>query len=232
MNGEILKHEGDIVTIKLYDELTDDKKRIYDRDGRLFAVVELFDPDSITEAQRKHYWALIGDMEFYTGMGEKYWDAKMKIGFMHYDMLDHLPSVAINGMSKSKANLFLEFVIIYCIQKGIPFRQDQFYLPRESSNYLYWATNVGACVLCGDLGSDLHHATNLVGMGNDRSKKAHWHSTFLSLCRTHHQEAHNLGLTEFMKRHLVKPIKLNERQYNMVVENRAKNRRLYNADQK
>lgn len=226
MNGEIIEHKGDIITVKLFDKLTEENKKVYDRNGRLFAVVELFDPDSITQSQRSHYWALIGDMEFYTGMGIEYWDARMKLGFMHHQMLDELPSVAINGMSKARASLFLEFIIIYCIQKGIPFRKNQFYLPRESSNFLYWMTNTGGCIICGDLDSDLHHATNLVGMGNDRSKKKHWESTFMSLCRTHHNEAHNLGLTDFMAKHLVKPIKLNERQYNLVVENRAKNRRL------
>lgn len=226
MNGEIIRHEGDIITVKLFDKLTDEKKKVFERNGRLFTVVELFDPDSITQDQRSHYWALIGDMEAYTGMGIEYWDARMKIGFMHYEMMDHLPSVAINGMSKAKADLFLEYIIIYCIQKGIPFRKNQFYLPRESSNFLYWMTNMGGCIICGDLDSELHHATNLVGMGNDRSKKKHWHSTFMSLCRTHHNEAHNLGLTDFMAKHLVKPIKLNERQYNLIVENRAKNRRL------
>lgn len=226
LQAEIIKQDGDILTVKLFDELTDDDRERFEIGGRLYAMVELFDPESITVAQRNHYWALIGDMEEYTGMGEDYWDAKMKISFMHYEMLYELPSVAVNQMSKSLASKFLEYIIIYCVQKGIPFRKDQFYLPKESSNFLYWMTMEGGCVVCGDLDSDLHHATNLVGMGNDRSKKKHWHSTFLSLCRTHHNEAHNLGLTEFMKKWIVKPIKLNERQYNMVVKNRAKNRRL------
>ena len=67
MRAEIIKRDGNELTIKLYDELTDEEADRYKIDDRLFAVVELFDPDSITIEQRKHIYALLGDFEAYTG---------------------------------------------------------------------------------------------------------------------------------------------------------------------
>lgn len=226
MRAEILKQKGDILTVKLFDKLTDEEKELYKINGKLFALIELYDPDSITQDQRSHIYALIGDAFYYTGFPKDAWERHLKENFMHFDLMKELPSLKANNMSKVRAGKFIEYIIIYFMQLGIPFRKGQFYLPKESSNYLYWATNEGNCVLCGSPKSDLHHATDLVGMGNDRTKKSHWESTFLSLCREHHNEAHALGLTLFMEKHIVKPIKLNERQYKMVVHNRKMNRRV------
>lgn len=226
MRAKLLKQEGNKVTFELYDELTEEDKSNYAINGELFATIDLFDPESITKSQQNHIYALIGDMTAHTGYPEEEWERHIKKNFMHKANLKDIPSFAINEMSKAEARELIEYIIIYCIQNEIPFRKNQFYLPRESSNFLYWATNAGMCVVCGDINSEMHHATNLVGMGNDRSKKKHWHSTFLSLCRTHHTEAHALGLTGFMEKHIVKPIKLNERQYNQIIENRKKKRRL------
>lgn len=226
MRAEILKQDGDILTIKLYDELTEADINRYKIGDRLFATVDLYDPESITREQQSHIYALIGDMEAHTGYPEEAWERHIKVNFMHHDFMKDLPSFALNAMSKQRASKLIEYIIIYCIQNEIPFRKDQFYLPRESSNFLYYATAVGDCIICGAEKADLHHATDLVGMGNDRTKKEHWKSTFMSLCRTHHNEAHALGLTEFMKKHIVKPIKLNERQYNEIVESRRINRQL------
>lgn len=226
MRAEILEQKGNILTVKLYDDLGEEDKNRYEINDRLFATLELYDPESITVEQRRHIYALIGDMEAYTGYPEEAWERFMKRGFMHYDNMKELPSIAVNQMSKARASKFIEFIIVFCIKKQIPFRKDQFYLPRESSNYLFWATNMGNCVICGSEKSDLHHATDLVGMGNDRTKKKHWDSTFISLCREHHNEAHNLGLTLFMEKWIVKPIKLNERQYKKIVESRRLNRRV------
>lgn len=226
MRAKLTGQNGDEYTFKIYDKVTEEEKSNYKIDGELFATIEWFDPESITKAQQNHIYALIGDMAFYTGYPEAEWERYIKRNFMHKENLKELPSFAINKMSKNEARELIEYIIIFCIREEIPFRKNQFYLPRESSNFLYWATNAGMCVICGDLESDMHHATNLVGMGRNRNEKKHWHSTFLSLCRAHHNEAHNLGLTAFMEKYLVKPIKLNERQYNEVIENRKKKRRL------
>lgn len=212
MRAEILDQEGDILKVKLFDELADDEVKRYQLGDRLFARVELFDPESITIEQRKHIYALFGDMEEYTGYPKDWWERYMKEGFMHYDFMMEYPSLSANKMSKTRAMKFIEFIIIYCIQNEIPFRKNQFYLTAESSNVIFYLTMNRMCVVCGKPHADLHHATNLVGQGRDRRKHDHWNSTFLTLCREHHNEAHAIGLEVFNKKYVVKPIKLNKKQ--------------------
>ena len=211
MRAEIIGRKENEITLKLFDELTDEEVERYKIGERLFAVVELFDPDSITIEQRNHIYALIGDYCFYTGYSEESTESLFKVKFMYHEMLDELPSLATNQMTKTMASKFIEYIIIYFIQNDIPFRKDQFYLPRESSNYIYWATMNRLCVVCGREHAHLHHAINLVQMGNDRNKHNHLKSKFLMLCFEHHQEAHSMSLSGFCEKYLVQPIKLKER---------------------
>ena len=212
MRAEIIGRDGNELRIKLFDELTDEEVERYKIGDRLFAVVELFDPDSITNEQRRHIYALLGDFSDYTGYTLESVESLFKVKFMHFEMMDELPSFGTNRMTKTMAGKFIEYLIIWYIQNGIPFRKDQIYLPRESSNYIYWATMTRHCVICGKPQSDIHHATNLVGRGRNRKTHDHWNSTFLALCREHHNTVHAMGLTEFMKKYVVKPIKLNRKE--------------------
>lgn len=207
MRAEIIGRDGDEIRVKLYDELTDEEIDRHKIGDRLFAMVELFDPDSITNDQRDHIFALCGDLAEYTGYPVEGWYELMKLKFMHHEMLDELPSVAVNRMTKTMASKFIEFIIIYCIQNDIPFRKDQFYLPRESSNYIYWATMNRMCVICGEKHAQIAHY-EAVGMGRDRRRIDHTKHHVLALCDFHHKEQHNIGWPEFMKKYLVKPIKL------------------------
>ena len=207
MRAEIIGRDGNELRIKLFDELTDEEVERYKIGDRLFAVVELFDPDSITVDQRKQLYALFGDMEDYTGNTLESWESLMKLKFMHHEFLDEFPSLATNQMTKTMAGKFIEFVVIYCIQNGIPFRKDQVYLPRESSKYIYWATITRHCTVCGKPHAQMAHF-EAVGTGRDRTKVDHTKHHVLALCDFHHKQQHREGWTEFMKKYLVKPIKL------------------------
>ena len=212
MRAEIVGRKGNEITLKLFDELTDEEVSRYKIGERLFAVVELFDPDSITNEQRRHIYALLGDFSDYTGYTLESAESLFKVKFMHHEFLDELPSLGTNNMTKTMAGKFIEYIVIWFIQNEIPFRKDQIYLPTESSKYIYWATVTRHCTVCGKPHADIHHATNLVGRGGNRRKHDHWNSTFLALCREHHNTVHAMGLTEFMKKYVVKPIKLSRKE--------------------
>lgn len=211
MRAEIIKQEGDILTVRLFDKLTPEEKERYEIGGRLFATLELYDPDGITHAQRKHIYALFGDMEAATGYPADWWERYIKLNFMHLDFMTELPSFAAGKMSKVQAGKFIEYLIIFMIQNEIPFRDNRFYLTTESSKILFYLVMNKLCVVCGEPHADLHHATNLVGMGNDRTNHKHWNSRFLTLCRTHHTEAHYIGLENFNQKYHLKPVKLTQR---------------------
>lgn len=211
MRAEIIKRDGNELTIKLFDELTDEEVERYKIGDRLFAMIDLYDPESITIGQRNHIYALFGDMAAYTGYPAVEWEFYMKVDLMHREKLKDKPSLKANQMSKNLARQFIENIVITCIQLEIPFRKDQFYLPRESSNYIFWATMNRNCVVCGEPHAHIHHF-DTVGMGRNRSVVDHSKLQVMALCPTHHSEVHNIGDKEFYKKYLVKPVKLNQRQ--------------------
>lgn len=211
MRAEIIGKDGNELRVKIYDELTDEEIERYKIGDRLFAVVELFDPDSITIEQRKHIYALFGDFSEYTGYTLESAESLFKVKFMHHEMLDELPSLGTNRMTKTMASKFIEYIVVWFIQNEIPFRKDQMYLPTESSKYIYWATMTRHCVVCGEQHAQIAHF-EAVGMGRDRTRVDHTKHHVLALCDFHHREQHNVGWTEFMKKYVVKPVKLTAKQ--------------------
>lgn len=177
-------------------------------DGTIRAGINIIEKDSITQMQRNHIYALIGDISEYEGYPDEVIKSVVKYRFMLQEHLDEYPSFADNEMKKQEASRFIEMLIDYCIQNEIPFRKQQFYLTADTSKMIYALTMKRLCVVCGKPHADIHHATNLVGMGNDRRMHDHWNSTYLSLCREHHNEVHSLGLSEFCERYYVKPVRL------------------------
>ena len=178
--------------------------------NNFYTVTEIVEPNSITRLQQRHFYALLGDYEEYTGVPLESAESYFKVQFMVNEGMDELPSVGLNRMTKRQAVKLLTFMIEYFIENGIPFRKQQFYLTLDTSRMLFALTMKRICWVCGKPNSDIHHATNLVGMGNKRHKHSHDKSTFMCLCTQHHNEIHHLGLTDFEIKYHVKPIKINK----------------------
>ena len=62
--------------------------------------------------------------------------------------------------------------------------------------FLYWSTVNRNCVICGKPHSDLAHRF-AVGRGRDRTKINHFGNQILALCRSHHNEQHQIGMDTF-----------------------------------
>lgn len=207
IRGEIIEQKGRLVTIRLIDDINVQEATQRRYNGKYYAYLTIVDPNSITDLQRKHFYALMGDLEEYTGTPIEAWESKIKYEFMLEEVLDAFPSLAVGAMSKTTASKLLEFVISFCIANDIPFRKQQFYLTTDASNMLYALTMKRLCVVCGKPNSEIHHV-DAIGMGRDREKYDHTQSRFLCLCREHHTETHQIGGQEFMSKYHVKPVKL------------------------
>lgn len=210
MRGEIIGQKGDVLTVKLFDELDIKEVKKQAVDGRYYVYVDVFEKDSITDLQRKHFYALCGDIEDKTGYPQEVIVSWIKFLFMKQEGLPEYPSLATNQMKKTTASHLIEFTILFCIKEDIPFRKQQFYLTTDTSKMLYALTMKKICWVTGKPGADLHHAVNLVGAGNNRKKFNHLESKFMRLSREAHQEAHTMGLEEFCQKYHVKPIKLSK----------------------
>ena len=176
--------------------------------GEIIADIVFLDKDMITDDQRKKVFALIGDVSDYTGYPVDVMYEKMKFYYMAYSGCDTF-SLARNAVTKEFASRFIEFCIEWCFQMEIPFKYREYHLTADVSRTLFLYLKYRCCFVCGKPHSDIHHATNLIGMGNNRKNHNHLKSTYMCLCRSHHEEVHH-GLEVFCDKYHLKPIKINE----------------------
>lgn len=205
--GVVKYAKNNEITLRLKDKV--DIKALSEKaiGEHIYGVFEVYEKDTITQLQRKHFYALLGDYSEYTGVPLDATESYFKYRFMVEEGLDELPSVARNMMKKSTASKLLTFIITDLIHKEIPFRKQQFYLTTDTNKMLYAMTLKRLCVVCGKPNADIAHF-EAVGQGRNRRKINHEKHHLLSLCREHHTEQHTIGWTEFMNKYHVKPIKL------------------------
>lgn len=208
IRGVVKRLNYPILELKLKDDVDVDELKKYAVKGHIYGVFEPVNMETTTDLQRKHFYALCGDYSAYTGVPIEEAESWFKVQFMIDEQLEELPSLKRSGVSKQCTSRLLEYMITYMIQNDIPFRKQQFYLTTDQSKMLYALTMKRLCWVCGKPYSDLHHATNLVGMGRKRSGHEHVNSKFMCLCRKHHQEVHQIGLSEFRDKHHLKEINL------------------------
>lgn len=212
INGVVKSANNDELTLKIKDGVNVSELKKHAVNGNIYGYFEVYEKDTMTDLQRRHFYALMRDYETYTGVPLEHAESWFKYQFMQEEALSELPSLARNQMKKKEATKLLTFVITYMIQNDIPFQKQQFYLTLDQSKMLFALIMKRLCFVCGKPHSDIHHATNLVGQSNNRKTHDHWNSTYMSLCRRDHNVVHELGLTEFMKKYFVKPVKLNKDQ--------------------
>lgn len=195
MRAELLRVDGSQVTLQLFDDPEELAKGEYK--GRYFAYLEPWLPDTTTDEQRKHFYALIKDISDHTG--EAPWVIKLRMKYLYMIAHDKTkePSLARNKMSKKDARLLIQTVIDFALEHDIPLRGN--YLPYFEEKQFFELTLKRMCWVCGRHG-DLHHV-QAVGMGRDRSKIDHTKHEFMCLCRHHHQETHQVGQETFMKKY-------------------------------
>src|SRR5574344_1447378 len=192
MRVEITQFNDHSASLRLIDDLDLAEVMKNTHNGRIFAYLDLWEKGSSTDEQRRHYWALVNDYHKYTGDRKGIINLRLKSIYMITKDTDKEPSVARGKMSKSDVAEWLQMIIEFYIDNGIPFHHPEGYDPADVSKMLYKMTMKRMCWITGKPG-DIHHASNLVGMGNKRSTHNHLDSTYMCLSREKHQEIHNIG---------------------------------------
>ena len=175
--------------------------------GRYFAYIDPWLNGSTTDEQRKHYWAILGDIEAYTGTPKEQWAVKFKLLYMVASDMTKEPSMARSQMMKEEASKLIQFILDYAIENGVPLRKN--YLPLMEQKQLFAMTMKRICWICHQPHADIAHF-EAVGMGRNRDKIDHTQHRFISLCRRHHQEQHNMGANNFCQYYNIEPIKLSK----------------------
>lgn len=204
--GKVIKIQGNQITFQLDREIDyNSLSRL--SDGRLpKADVVFSDQRDIKPDQRKKAWALIREISLFTGYGMVDTQQLMK-GFFMADTGHDIFS--LSDCSVSTAREFISWMIEFCFKFNIPFKDKLSTLTDDTNRSLYLCIVYRKCCLCG-LHADIHHVDNRVGMGRNRDSYDHGQSTYMALCRRHHNEAHNIGQYTFNKKHHVEGIKIKD----------------------
>ena len=158
----------------------------------------------ISRQQQKKIYAMIGDISDYTGHHVEFLKSYLKC---EYIKMYGGEWFSLGYVDMTTARKFIEFILHICFELEVPLSTNTVDLSRDINNYLYLCIQYRKCAICGEK-ADIHHHSNLVGMGRDRNRHDHHNSEFIALCRTHHTECHQIGLKQFEQKYHLKAIKL------------------------
>ncbi|MCD5183894.1 hypothetical protein IV471_01115 [Enterococcus gallinarum] len=208
--AKIIKVEGNRLTLELKDELNIARlKTIFDGyDGERQAEIFIKDPRGFTVEQRKFFFALLNDIYKETGLSVD----EMKDYI--YSMFRYATgnNISLSNQSVSTVddvsyltNLVLDFIF----EHDIPFKDGYEVPPQNIQYFFYKCVTNRTCCICGKKNADIYHFDKALGR-RKRKEVDHTEFTFAALCRTHHTEKHQMGITEFKNKHHVIGVKLNQ----------------------
>lgn len=208
--AKIIKVEGNRLTLELKDELNIARlKTIFDGyDGERQAEIFIKDPRGFTVEQRKFFFALLNDIYKETGLSID----EMKDYI--YSMFRYATgnNISLSNQSVSTVddvsyltNLVLDFIF----EHDIPFKDGYEVPPQNIQYFFYKCVTNRTCCICGKKNADVDHFDKALGR-RKRKEVDHTEFTFAALCRTHHIEKHQMGITEFKNKYQVIGIKLNQ----------------------
>lgn len=155
---------------------------------------ELADTRRVRKKQRRLFFALLNDIVDHFVVPQDFLKDMFYLQYEAYtgkeiSLADHSKS------SVTDANVLIELVVDFMFEWHVPFAKGYELLPKEEQYFIYQCCRHRVCLVCG-LPADIHHV-DTVGMGSDRNKVDHTQHRVLPLCRTHHQNYHQLGPEKF-----------------------------------
>lgn len=207
---KIVKISGNKLVLELKEELNIDRlKTIFNGfDGERQAELFIKDPRGFTPQQRRFVFALMQDIYIHTGEPLEslkdvfYWQFRYFTG----------KDISLSNESESsvdEVSTLSELILDFIFENDIPFREGYEIPPQNTQYYFYKCVTTRTCCICGKKNADIDHFDKALGR-RKRSEVDHTEFNFAALCRTHHQEKHQIGIAAFKNKHHVIGIKLNQ----------------------
>ena len=173
--------------------------------------VEFVDKRRISAKQRKKAYVLISYIAAWWGYTPLE-AMKEMLKLMFVGEAETLRrSFSLSNCDMTTARLFITYLIDFCLLHGVDVGEPLYQLSEDIPRYVWACLMNKRCAVCGRK-ADLHHCNGgIVGMGNNRARINHIGRPALPLCRKHHNLCHNMGETDFLKRYMLEPVKIDER---------------------
>ena len=192
------RHDGLYDVVVTGVEVPEQAIDLLDLNQAIDVDCSVVDPNSITGKQRKKIFGLVNDIEAHTGQPRDY----MREMFQDYVKFNYgyQNRISLANCSRTLAKQIIEVIIAWVFLHDIPLNYKTSDLMKNDKQFLYWSTINRTCVICGAPNSDLAHY-QAVGRGRNRNKINHYGNKVLALCRKHHNQQHDMGMSSFNKLH-------------------------------
>lgn len=208
--AKITKVDEDKITLQLKESLNIERlKTIFDGyDGERQAEIFIKDPRGFTVEQRRFTFALMQDIYIYTSEPLEslkdvfYWQFRYFTG----------KNISLSNQSENtvdEVSTLDELILDFIFANDIPFREGYEIPPQNEQYFFYKCVTNRTCCICGKKNADIDHFDKALGR-QKRKEVDHTEFTFAALCRIHHSEKHQMGITEFKNKYHVIGVKLNQ----------------------
>ncbi|WP_191363458.1 putative HNHc nuclease [Limosilactobacillus oris] len=206
MRVKVLGIQGNELRLAVDDDFNLDKVIRFSDGKQPSGELTIDDNRHISRDQQKKIFALIDDLCNYTGDEPKRWENEFK---WRVQVTFGLDEFSLSNCSMTVGNYMILTILDFLFSENIPFRTKSWdSLPQDFPRQRLALKN-RTCVICGRPHADLAHY-KAVGMGRNRHKIDERKMYFMTLCREHHQEQHNIGIKKFMQKYHLKPLRLSD----------------------
>ncbi|WP_313568793.1 putative HNHc nuclease [Acetoanaerobium noterae] len=173
----------------------------YQKGGKVESELRLDDPRYISSRQRKAIYATVNDISDWYGEVPEYLKELLKA---YYMIEQDRKYFSLSNCSMTEARMFIDYLLEFALKHDVALSESGLERTDNIDRYLWMCLKHRKCCICGAKG-ELHHI-DTIGMGNDRRTLDDSKHRKISLCRTHHTEAHTIGVDSFNAKYKVKGI--------------------------
>lgn len=157
-----------------------------------YAEIRIDDGRTITSLQRRKAYATIRDISSWTGYLPE--EQKEWLKYLYIERTGN-PYFSLSDCSMDTAREFINTILDYALEEGIPLSERGIERTDDIGRYLYSCIKNKRCAVCGRPG-EIHHV-DAIGAGRDRRHVDDSGYRKICLCREHHTVAHQRGMKAF-----------------------------------
>ncbi|MSE21922.1 hypothetical protein GKC44_11905 [Lactobacillus parabuchneri] len=203
------RHGKDLIVHLSQEPDKDHLETVNGQSDQVWVDLTFADPRQARPQQRRLFFALLNDIATYYVVPP---DFLKTMFYTQYEFYTAGKSISLSDTTKSSvsdANQLLDLVIDFMFEWHVPFKKGYELLPKDEAYYQYECCRHRVCAICGREHADIHHWD---AVGTETRKLAdHRQHRFMALCRTCHNEFHQIGSIEFAQKYHVQPVKLDKK---------------------
>lgn len=220
MNIELIENNGVLELYVPQDKSIQDIKELLDKLKK--NQIEVIRTDKLSLDQPKMIWCLCKDYGELLGYEREEMREVLENEFCAKREIEYfsISPYKRNACSKEGATEFIQFIIEHSIEQGYNliisegkgdkrvYKATREVVP-DIRRYVLACLLHKRCAICGRNEVDLHHYHSVASIGgyeHDDGLK----TPFISLCREHHTQFHNIGIKEFEKLYHIQGVWLSE----------------------